>query len=295
MYKILYIFVLISFVSVGHAQKSTLLPNVNFRAKELKHSLNSSGDSLLLQSDRTIYSVDIFNQDYDKTVRVEGTEVKIPLEDTPVGRLVVQAKMVDKRILMTLLRHEPYHNKLLAPESTLKTSKIVKLLPALAPRSKTLILPTLIAKKATTQLSIKRAINAKLNFRNFTYTNYTKDRIKINSNANTVASLLNSRLKQNSITNQTFYWTLRVVNNGTRTYKTMKLVNEATALKMIDINKLETTTTEGKLNTLIVWEVYDKTQFMKLQLNNPELLNATSSELFNVIPYFITENFLADN
>ena len=69
----------------SYAQKSTLLQNINFRAKELKHSLNERGDSLILQSEKTIYSVEIFNQDYEKVVEVGGNATTIPLKGTPTG------------------------------------------------------------------------------------------------------------------------------------------------------------------------------------------------------------------
>ena len=91
---------------ICYGQKSELIQNINYRAKELKHSLNESGDSLLLQSDRTIYSVEIFNSGYEKKVKIDSTIAKIPLDDTPLGRFVVEAKLIDKRIVMTLLRSE---------------------------------------------------------------------------------------------------------------------------------------------------------------------------------------------
>lgn len=89
-----------------YGQKSTLIQNTNFRAKGLKHSLNSTGDSLVLSSDQNIYKVEIFNSEFDKTFFVDSHQAKVPLMDIPLGRFVTEVKVNDKLILITLLRHE---------------------------------------------------------------------------------------------------------------------------------------------------------------------------------------------
>lgn len=113
-------------LTVGvNGQNSTLIQNKNFRAKELKHRLNKTGDSLLLECARTIYNVEIFNQNYTKLFKIDSTKAKISLDNTPLGRLVVQAKLIDKRIIMTLLRHKELksltHDSI--PLEIVKTSK----------------------------------------------------------------------------------------------------------------------------------------------------------------------------
>ena len=73
----LLVFMLLAIFTYG--QKSTLLQNINFRAKELKHSLNKTGDSLILKSDKTIYSVEIFNQNFERIVEIGDKNAKISL------------------------------------------------------------------------------------------------------------------------------------------------------------------------------------------------------------------------
>jgi len=60
--RILYTIVFLLLTTSIYGQKSTLLQNINVRAKELKHSLNKTGDSLILEGERTIYKVEIFNK-----------------------------------------------------------------------------------------------------------------------------------------------------------------------------------------------------------------------------------------
>ena len=89
-----------------YGQKSTLLKNVNYRASELYHSLNKTGDTLILRGERIIDKVEIFNNNFQKTYIVNGFDKKIPLEEIPNGRFVTEVKVKDKLIIITLLRHD---------------------------------------------------------------------------------------------------------------------------------------------------------------------------------------------
>lgn len=104
--RILYAAVFLLLTTSVYSQKSTLLQNVNVRAKELKHSLNKTGDSLILEGKRTIYKVEIFNNDYEQSLIVKDSKVIIPLNNVPVGRFVVEAALPDRLIVITLLRNE---------------------------------------------------------------------------------------------------------------------------------------------------------------------------------------------
>ncbi|WP_339755010.1 hypothetical protein [uncultured Winogradskyella sp.] len=89
-------------------QKSILLQNINVRANELKHGLNKSGDSLILEGKRIINKVEIFNNNFEKTFIVENHNAKIPLNNIPIGRFVTEVKVDDKLIIITLLRNESF-------------------------------------------------------------------------------------------------------------------------------------------------------------------------------------------
>ena len=99
-----YTLVFLFLTAFMYGQNSTLIQNVNFRAKELKHGLNKSGDSLLLEGERIIHSVDIFNAHFEKNFAVNNSSASIPLEEIPVGRYTTEVKLDDKLIIITLLQ-----------------------------------------------------------------------------------------------------------------------------------------------------------------------------------------------
>jgi len=119
MKRTLYAIVFLLLTTSIYGQKSTLLQNINVRAKELKHRLNKTEDSLILEGERTIYKVEIFNKDYEQSLIVKDSKVIIPLNKVPVGRFVVEAALPDKLIVITLLR-----NELIRP--TLKNTRAIK-------------------------------------------------------------------------------------------------------------------------------------------------------------------------
>jgi len=108
---------------------------------------------------------------------------------------------------------------------------------------------------------------------------------------NSIEFLL-TREKSNKKRNkkQTFFWTLTKVNNESGSSKTMRLVMKESVEKMILRNKLENNSTSGKLNELIIWEVYDTTKFMENQVSNPDFVYSSTSDVFNTSPYYSTEN-----
>lgn len=93
--------------SLSYCQNATLLQNIDFRAKELKHSLNKTGDTLILESERIITKVTIFNSDFEKLTLVNHKAAKIPLTDFPNGRFVTEVKVHNKLIIITLICHKP--------------------------------------------------------------------------------------------------------------------------------------------------------------------------------------------
>ena len=89
-------------------QNTTLLKNNHPKAKELKHHLNTTKDSLLLACEKTIIQVDIFNEDYENILIVEDSSAQISLNEVPAGEFFVEVKLADKIIVMNLIKPEPY-------------------------------------------------------------------------------------------------------------------------------------------------------------------------------------------
>ncbi|MUU78880.1 hypothetical protein [Winogradskyella endarachnes] len=92
----------------GFSQKITLVKNTHPQAKELKHNLNKTKDSLILECDKKIIEVDFFNEDFEKTVLVNDLKTKISLEDMPQGKFIIEAKLTNKIILIDLIKHEDF-------------------------------------------------------------------------------------------------------------------------------------------------------------------------------------------
>ncbi len=104
--KLSCIIVFLLLATVVKSQNSTLIQNINYRAAELTHHLNTVGDSLILEGSRNISKVEIFNDNFTKTFTVENNKTVIPLVDIPVGRFVTEVELEEKLIIITLLRHE---------------------------------------------------------------------------------------------------------------------------------------------------------------------------------------------
>lgn len=293
------VFMLLSVFSYG--QKSTLLQNINFRAKELKHSLNKSGDSLILESEKTIYNVEIFNQNFEKTIAVKSNKTIIPLNGTPLGRLVVQAKLVDKRIIMTLLRHEFIDDNLekkTKPKPRLKIANVPNLKVSYNFNNETIRVKSILSTQKGFDIKPKaKALKPELQMASLEQDEISesivienkKEELKTRPRTS-LTHMLNWKPKKATKENNKFYWIAEEINNGNNSYKTMKLVRGDVALNLISKNKIESKTNFGKQNRLTVWEIYNTKKFMKEQIDNPEYINSSSSDLFNVVPYFITVN-----
>ncbi|MEO1031839.1 MAG: hypothetical protein AAFX55_10570 [Bacteroidota bacterium] len=278
----------------SYGQKSTLLQNVNFRAKDLKHGLNEIGDSLILTSEKTIYSVEIFNQDFEKVVDVASNETKIPLNDTPLGRLVVQAKMQNKRIIMTLLRHEeieiiseeqlesdPMSNTVI-PERDMRYADVIsKTNPRIIGHDVALNAKNESIFVMVVQTPVKHEIEKPI------VRNEELPRSDMKSRRS-LSSMLNWKPKKANTSSKVF-WISYLVNSGTNSAKSMRMVSHSEADELISRYKIENKTLQGKLNKLTIWEVYDANNFIKKQSENRDYVHSSESDLFDVIPYFTSE------
>ncbi len=297
MLKNVYILVFMFLTLALYGQKSTLLQNINFRAKELKHNLNKAGDTLILSSEKTIYNVEIFNQDFEKTVDVRSNETKIPLHDTPLGRLVVQAKMPDKRIIMTLLRHEEIENtptkkieilsKKEEKQPVLKLKALFKINIAIITKS-----AKLSSKNRNTVDNIPTKPVAEKVDELIVNTTHPKPGAKT---SRSISNMLNWKSKKLNTSNKVF-WISHTINTGTSSRKIMKMVTHSEADHLIAKYKAEHQTQQGKLNELTIWEVFDTTNFIKKQTQNSEYIKSKDSDFFNTVPYFSSiKNFVALN
>ncbi|WP_456439617.1 hypothetical protein [Psychroserpens sp.] len=102
MVKKFYILVFILFATFSYGQNITFQSNVNHDARNLKQSLNETGDSLILESKKTIRQVDILNEDFFKSINIDSTKTAIDLNILPIGNFIITARIGRKRIVMYL-------------------------------------------------------------------------------------------------------------------------------------------------------------------------------------------------
>lgn len=237
--------------AISFGQDIILQKNTHPRTKELKHNLNRTRDSLIMSCESSIFKVDIFNEDYEKVVIVEDSEVSIPLTDLPAGRFVVEAQLSDKIVVMHLIRRDYMQN---ATNANL----------ALGEQG--------LAKATNRGLEGSQTAERKPSHHSLEFL------------------LSGRRSKQVRHKNQKSYWTLAIVNTGNNSSKTMRLTDRKTADKMISRHQLESKSFNARFNELIIWEVYDTSKFMEHQYANPDYINSSASEFFNVSPYYTSEH-----
>ena len=240
---------------INYGQNFTLIKNNNPKAKELKHSLNQTKDSLLLGSDTKILHAEIFNEDFEKIVLIDGFKAQISLEHIPEGKFVVEVKLADKVIIMGLMRYD-IHTDEANSEMSDKNHTIAE----------------------GKGMMLDESLNV----------------IKTVPNKSIVFILTGSNAKQQTKKNQKFYWVVTKVNNESGSCKTMKLMDEEAVGRLILRHKQELNSVSGKLNELTVWEVYNTTEFMEHQMTNPNFFYSLTSDLFNTTPYYSTHAKVAN-
>jgi hypothetical protein len=250
MIKSIYTLLVIFSTATVSSQNINLIKNTHPKARVLDHILNETRDSLILKSETTILQVEIFNEDYENLIIVENGGIQIPLKELPSGKFVVEAKLTDRIIVMDLIKRDSANDRSNATVSFNGDD-----------------LPGGIGMMLDEQQNI------------------------VKHSPTTSIEYIFTRSKSNKKTTkkQKFYWTITKVNNGMTSNKTMRLANQETVDKMISKHKLETKTSNGRLNELLVLEVYDKTKFIASQVANPDYINSYTSEFFNVSPYYTSE------
>ncbi|WP_178985824.1 hypothetical protein [Winogradskyella helgolandensis] len=316
--KLLYFIVLLFLSTLVYGQKSVLLQNTNTRAKELKHQLNKTEDSIIFKCDRTIYELMIFNDDFERVIKVKDTVAKIQISDIPVGRYAVEAVLRDKLIIITLLRNESFGLEELTPithkrtdlnDATiadLNTSVAIienapkKLIKYVKPLEKldSLVKNTPFGSennKGKTELrlsgktttpspkTVKEEINAptrtRINNRLALYTNEDVKSAKPEQPRGRIA-----RAKTYNALAR--YWVIYKMDNGSTSEKVLKIADQETVDRMIRKIEIDMKTSSGRLNELTVWQIYNTTNFVQHKRRNKKNYMNIDSDSFNLVPYF---------
>jgi hypothetical protein len=84
-----------------------------------------------------------------------------------------------------------------------------------------------------------------------------------------------------------YYWVVEESNSNFGSSKTMRLEYKEDVDKLITKNKLELKSNISKKNKLVIYEVYNKSQFMNNQFRNPTYYkSADASKFLNIEPHY---------
>ena len=304
MHRFFIVILILSFLQLGFGQKSSLIKNVNYRAKDLKHDLNKNGDTLMLQSDKTIYQVDIYNSFYEKKIAINRYKSNIAINDLPEGKFVIEVVLSDRRIIMTLIKHETAEEALMLSDARLEEFRIPEIETKAPSKDVATIADPVAISEPYKPSSIEEVqkTNESQEVQNVTSIKTSDRAVDVNSSERddnvreynySPASLLNTRLKKPNEKSNKYYWVVLEISNGNSSSKTKKLVRGDLINGLISQNKAEIKTAIGRNNKLTIWEVYDTKKFMKEQLLNRNFVTSeTSSKCFNPIPYYTTSKSL---
>lgn len=106
--------------------QSTLLKNVNYNARELKEHLNATKDSIVLDSDFTIFRVEMMNSKFFKSFEFSSKHVEVDISFLPLGRYTITVFTNRKQIALTLLREAPYEKPKMIIDTIYKDRTIDK-------------------------------------------------------------------------------------------------------------------------------------------------------------------------
>tara|TARA_R110002111_G_scaffold123359_2_gene187354 strand:+ start:1438 stop:2484 length:1047 start_codon:yes stop_codon:yes gene_type:complete len=324
MTRLLHTIVFLLLTTITYGQKSTLFQNVNVRANELEHNLNEAGDSLIFKCERTVYEVVIFNDDFERVIKVRDTEAVIPIADIPVGRYIVEALLSDKLIVITLLRNEsfnlPKQDILVADSSDLfgkKTAPKKEVVASIETSIETSEIeveeeaeiiaenvPPLNNEIFGEESNIKKtdlAVAGKKAEPKPTVAKVEK-RAPVKAKATKKSSLSLFNTKSETTTKPkrstravdaaranrivSTYWVEYKINNGQSSQKIQKLGDQETVDRMIRKIEIDMKTKAGRLNELIVWTVYDPPKFVEHKRLNKTDFTKVASESYNMKPYY---------
>lgn len=313
--RLQYTLVFLLLTALAYGQKSTLYQNVNVRAKELKHNLNEAGDTLVIKCERTVYEVVVFNDDFERVIKVRDTDAKIPIADIPVGRYIVEALLSDKLIVMTLIRNESFD--LPKPDATITDSSdlfgmkkdvVASAAKPIEPK-KALELPAITEAELEEEIfdedgELKKTDLALAGKKTTPEPEVTSEEIpepepevkkqrltrpvKYTKPVAKVTPKRTSRQVETARANRivSTYWVEYKINNGQSSQKIQKLGDQETVERMIKKIEIDKKTKAGRLNELIVWTVFDPPKFVKHKKNNKTNFTEVADESFNKEPYY---------
>ena len=261
---------------MAYGQKSTLIQNVNFRAKELKHYLNKAEDSLILEGERTIYKVNLFNKDYDETIQVNNKKISIPLYDLDIGRYVIETILLNKRIIIVLFRNEPFTDL----SETEISPNIEDISEVIEEEEEEEVVGTIIEENPVQDIEKENKKNKRpINSKSISdLLNYKRPIVK-----KTFKKIKEKERKHN-------YWVYYEINSGHYSKTIRKMATKEEIDRLIARNQLDVKTPKGQSNVLKIWQIYNASMILKHKELDKNFINK-ESPYFNEKPYYTTESY----
>lgn len=247
-----YIFLLIVLfgTTLSFAQKNETKVN---DVKELAHYLNKTGDSLRLESDFPINTVEFQQESFSEKHEVNKNNVSLPINKLPYGKVLVLVGVNYKSITFDLYRKLNASDK-----SPIKRHK----------RGDTLAIKTNGDVNKLMEVGINSLSEIK---EKTTFSFEDEDKPKV------VEPIDPDKPK--------FYWAVVSINQNFGSTKTSMIVNEKDKINLINKNKYDLESKNGGRNGLIIWEVYNVSSFTKARSynSNPSQI---SPKFVNPVPIY---------
>jgi hypothetical protein len=209
-----------------------LRPNVNQRANELKHYLNKNGDSLILECDGPIYSVQFINGEFSETLEINKNTTAIYINDLPYGKFTVAVTIRRKIIVFNLYRD-------------MDSSDIIN-----------------YRRDREDGVGLSEEPDAGLQSVGRNAVSVIKEIsiIGIDTEEDEPEA---EKVKPVFTTPNRFFWVREHVNLNLGGSTLYRVVDEETKDRIIAKNKIDLNSKHGRGNQLTVWELYDVTGFTK--------------------------------
>ena len=114
--------------------------------------------------------------------------------------------------------------------------------------------------------------------------------IKKENNIDLKKSIQKNIVEEMQMAESPYYWVVSESNANFGSNKSMRLEYREDVPELVSKIELELKSKVGKNNKLLVYEVYNKSQFMTKQLRNPLYYTSEESEYFNVVPIYALVN-----
>ena len=218
----------------------------------------------------TLFTIFVHSQHitFQPNVNYKANELEQIL-DHKMNQLVLQSK--DKQIQSVVIFNDDFSESIYVNSN--KTNIDLNLLP----------IGSFIIKAKIDTKWIVMSLEKKSLIRTASF-DYSKSEVK------EYESIVNDNVEDAAKKTTLYYWVVSESNSNFGSTKIMRLEYKEDIDKLIAKITLELKSDIGKKNKLVIYEVFDKSEFMTNQLRNSEYYKSETSTIFNVEPVYAYNN-----